>query len=112
MGEVKRKGGSFMRINTKGNNPFGKKLRESDPQVDLMISDNLDDNEAVMSLQFAKCSDLVVRRLQIFGSKPGMVVFLRVLVDKQLWDDGFLTPLMQKEAIPLDDPSQLYEQLK
>ncbi|WP_379150819.1 spore germination protein [Paenibacillus sp. sgz5001063] len=101
-----------MKSNSKVNNPFGKKLRESEPPVDLMISGTLDDNEAAMNQQFSKCYDLVVRRLQIFGSQPGMVVFLKVLVDKQLWDDGFLTPLMQKEAVPLDDPSQLYEQLK
>lgn len=101
-----------MRNNQKTNNPFEKKLRESDTQVDLMISDNLDDNEAAMNQHFSKCYDLVVRRLHIFGSVSGMVVFLKVLIDKQLWDDGFLNPLMQQEAIPLDEPSQIYEQLK
>nr|WP_245237482.1 spore germination protein [Paenibacillus ihuae] len=89
--------------------PFGKKLKELDKTMELKISSELDDNETLLTQLFANCSDLVVRKLHMFGSIPGMVVYLDVLVDDQLWDDGFLEPLMQPEAASSSISSQLYE---
>ncbi|ASA23678.1 spore germination protein [Paenibacillus donghaensis] len=92
--------------------PFEKKLKELDYAIESKISDKLDDNESVINQLFANCSDFVVRRLHIFGSIPSMVVYFDVLVDNQLWDIGFLEPLMLHESVSIDSPLQLYEQLK
>ncbi|WP_019910151.1 spore germination protein [Paenibacillus sp. HW567] len=91
---------------------LGKRLMQSEPAIDLEISESLDSNEEAIAQLFANCSDLVVRRLHMFGSMPGMAVYLDVLVDQQAWDDGFLAPLMQQEVVPLDNSSQVYEHLK
>ncbi|MNO27679.1 Spore germination protein A1 [compost metagenome] len=101
-----------MKIREKRSDPLEKKLKASAQTTDLKISDHLDDNETALTQVFTNCSDFVVRRLDMFGTMHGMVVFLDVLVDKQLWDDGLLAPLMQQAAVPVDSPSQLYEQLK
>lgn len=92
--------------------PFEKKLKELNYTIESKICDNLDDNELIIKQLFANCSDLVVRRLHVFGSIPGMAVYLEVLVDNQLWDIGFLEPLMLHEPVSIDNPLQLYEQLK
>lgn len=92
--------------------PFEKKLKELNYTIESKICDNLDDNELTIKQLFANCSDLVVRRLHVFGSIPGMAVYLEVLVDNQLWDVGFLEPLMLHEPVSIDNPLQLYEQLK
>lgn len=101
-----------MKLKRKATDPFSKKLKALEPEINLNISERLDDNETAITQVFANCSDLVVRRLLMFGSMPAMVVYLDVLIDKQLWDDGFLEPLMQQETPPIDCPSQLNEQLE
>ncbi|MGN7761925.1 spore germination protein [Paenibacillus sp. 22594] len=101
-----------MKTKKKVSGPFENRLKELEKTIELKISSKLDDNETALTQLFANCSDLVVRKLHMFGSIPGMVVYLDVLVDKQTWDDGFLEPLMQPEAVSSDSPRQLYEILK
>lgn len=91
--------------------PIQKKLKDLGPAIESKISDKLDDNESAIKQLFVNCSDLIVRRLHIFGSTPAMVVYLEVLIDKQLWDTGFLEPLMLQDPVPIDSPHQLSEQL-
>ncbi|MHA6533445.1 spore germination protein [Paenibacillus sp. BAC0078] len=101
-----------MKTKKRVSDPFDKKLRELEKTTELTISSNLDDNEAAINQLFTNCSDLVVRRLHMLGSIPGMAVYLDVLVDDHIWDDGFLEPLMQPEAVSSSNPPQLYEMLK
>lgn len=101
-----------MKTKKRVSDPFANKLRDSEKITSLKISSSLDGNEAAINQLFANCSDLVVRRLYMLGSIPGMVVYLDVLVDDQIWDDGFLEPLMQPDAVSSNDPSQLYDLLK
>ncbi|WNS44070.1 spore germination protein [Paenibacillus sp. MMS20-IR301] len=92
--------------------PFAAQIKALEPEHDQGVHEQLSDNEAAITGVFANCSDLVVRRLLIFGTIPAMIVYLDVLIDKQLWDDGFLEPLMQQEAIKDVSSSELYEVLQ
>lgn len=101
-----------MKTKKRVSDPFEEKLKELDFTIESNISAKLDDNESALNQLFAKCSDLVMRRLYLFGTIPGMAVYLEVLVDKQFWDTGFLEPLMQQEPVSIDTPLQLYDQMK
>lgn len=101
-------------MKTKSGTPdhFDKKLKSLEPAIESKISGKLDENVSAIQQIFAKCSDLVVRKLQCFGSMPGVVVYLDELIDKQVWDTGFLEPIMLQEAGPADTPAQLCEMLQ
>ncbi|MDF9844368.1 MULTISPECIES: spore germination protein [unclassified Paenibacillus] len=100
-----------MRLNKRSKDPFAKKINALEPEIDSNISDRLEDNRNCITQVFENCSDLVVRKLLIFGSMPAIAVYLDVLIDKQLWDDGFLEPIMQESEPPVSDLSRLHEQL-
>ncbi|WP_042197066.1 spore germination protein [Paenibacillus camerounensis] len=101
-----------MRANKRATDPFAKKASALEPEIDIEISERMKDNKKCIAQVFANCCDLVVRELLIFGSMPAVVVYFDVLIDKQLWDDGFLEPLMQEATPPIRSLSQLQEQLK
>ncbi|MNB81064.1 Spore germination protein A1 [compost metagenome] len=101
-----------MRVNKRATDPFATKIKALDAEIDMPISEKLDDNKECMNQVFANCSDLIVRKVLIFGSMPALLVYLGVLTDKQTWDDGFLEPLMQEAATPITSIPQLHEQLR
>lgn len=87
-------------------------IKELEFTFDEDLSDQLSDNETALRQAFANCSDLVVRKLHIFGSIPCMAVYLDVLVDDSMWDAGLLRPLLNLETMDFDSPAQVIEQLK
>ena len=70
--------------------PFEKKLKGLESAIHVDISSQMDENIDLLKQQFANCSDLVIRRLQVLGSMPGVAIYLDVLVDSEMWDIGFL----------------------
>ncbi|MFC5702805.1 spore germination protein [Cohnella faecalis] len=76
------------------------------------LSETLDDNEAVIRSVFDRCSDLIVRRLQLPGSVSCMAVYLSVLIDDDKWSSGLLQPLMNLDTDRLEDRSKLLEWLR
>lgn len=89
-----------------------KKLARIDPTPDSALSDSLDSNLAVIKQTFVNCTDLITRKFYIFHSVPCLAVYLDVLVDDKLWDDGLLTPLMLLDPGDYESPEQLVERLK
>jgi spore germination protein KA len=89
-------------------------MKELEYASEMPLSDCLDHNESALRQAFANCADLIVRRLQIFGSIPCMVAYFDVLVDKKLWNAGFLEPLMRQDLFSTESPQplQITEQLK
>jgi spore germination protein KA len=87
-------------------------IKDFDITIDEELSDQLSDNETALRKAFFNCSDLVVRKLHIFGSIPCMAVFLDVLVDDSVWDSGLLRPLLNLETMDFDSPAHIIEQLK
>lgn len=91
--------------------PFEKKLKGLESAIHVDISSQMDENIDLLKQQFANCSDLVIRRLQVLGSMPGVAIYLDVLVDSEMWDIGFLQPLMLQDRSHVESPAQLYELL-
>lgn len=89
-----------------------KKLAGIDPTPDTPLSDSLDLNEAAIRQAFMHCADLVTRKFYIVHSLPCLAVYLEVLVDHTLWDEGLLTPLMKLDPKEAESPEQLIERLK
>ncbi|MGM0881614.1 MAG: spore germination protein [Bacillota bacterium] len=88
------------------------KLKEIEYTTEEDLSDNLAINELVLRQTFANCSDLIIRKIHVFGSNLCMAVYLDVLVDDTMWDAGLLGPLVNHEAVDFDNPAQLIEQLR
>lgn len=88
------------------------KLEGIDPISDTPLSDSLDRNEEAIRQAFVNCTDLITRKFYIYRSVPCLAVYLDVLVDHALWDDGLLTPLMSFEDNETDSSEQLIERLK
>lgn len=85
------------------------KLEELEYTIEAELFDNLDDNELVIKEIFSNCTDLVIRKFQAFGTISCMAVYLDVLIDAKVWDDGLLEPLMKQESVAFDSPSQLFD---
>ncbi|MBB6633163.1 spore germination protein [Cohnella thailandensis] len=64
------------------------------------VSDKLEDNERHIRTVFDKCADLVVRRLDLPGSVPCLAVYLNMLIDDTVWEEGVLKPLLNLDAEP------------
>ncbi|WP_138750932.1 spore germination protein [Paenibacillus sinopodophylli] len=91
---------------------FDKQVNGLGFHLDEPISTNLDDNESMLQRVFSNCTDLIIRKLSLFDSKPGLVVYLDVLVDEMLWNDGLLDPLMEQTDEGSETAEQLIEQVK
>lgn len=91
---------------------MNQKLKEIEYTVEEELQGNLADNEMALRQAFTNCSDLIVRKLHVFGSSLCMAVYLDVLVDDTMWDAGLLGPLLNQETVDFDNPAQLIEQLK
>lgn len=89
-----------------------KKLEKLEYTTESDLFDKLDDNEASLKQTFANCTDLIVRKINIFDSIPCMLVYLQVLVDSIYLDEGLLKPLMQNERVKYENASQLIERME
>ncbi|MBW5445670.1 spore germination protein [Cohnella sp. CFH 77786] len=90
---------------------IGQQIEELSYTADTVISDKLADNEAEIVAIFDKCSDLVVRKMELPGSVPCLVVYLNVLVEDVSWDGGLLEPLSSFKADPSAGPDAYIDQL-
>lgn len=88
------------------------KLGALGPSPVTPLADSLDENEAFIRTAFSQCSDLIIRRISMFQSIPCLAVYLDVLVDDCLWDDGLLLPLMKKQDVEACSYEQLIEYVK
>ncbi|MGZ7444385.1 spore germination protein [Paenibacillus sp. TH7-28] len=98
--------------NTRLSKRLAKKLSGIDPTPDVPLSDSLVLNEAAIRQNFMHCADLVTRKFYIVHSLPCLAVYLKVLVDHTLWDEGLLMPLMKLDPKEAEPPEQLIERLK
>lgn len=75
------------------------------------LSCHLDDNEKSLKQIFSSCADLILRKLDLYGSTRCIAAYLDVLVDESTWSSGLLHPLMNVPA-EYSTPGELIEQLK
>ncbi|MCZ8512788.1 spore germination protein [Paenibacillus filicis] len=61
---------------------------------------------------FSNCSDLIVRRVHLFGSIPCMLVFFRELVDSKQLDEELLKTLLINKTIESNVTTRIIEQMK
>ncbi len=95
----------------KGRFKLEKIIAESDTTINAELFDNLNENETALEQIFLNCSDLVVKKFNLFDSFPCMLVYLDVIVDATQLEEGILRPLLALDSASADDPSQLVEQL-
>ncbi|MDQ0900675.1 MULTISPECIES: spore germination protein [unclassified Paenibacillus] len=81
-------------------------------EIEEELSDKLDANEAWLKQTFSNCSDLIVRKVNLYDSIPCMLVFFKELVDTKQLDDELLKTLFNDMTIELDTSTQLIEQMK
>src|SRR6476620_2264540 len=76
------------------------------------LSDNLNDTEEQIRQIFANCSDLLIRKITLVDSTQILLVYLKVLVDDKMLDDGLMKHLMNIESLKSESAIGMMEWLE
>lgn len=61
-----------------------------------MISKNIDENKQAMKEIFNNTSDLVIHEFRILSEERSFIAYINGIVDREMLNEGLLTPLMNK----------------
>lgn len=77
-----------------------------------VLSLSLQKNEDRLRAIFSSCSDIVIRTIKVFHTKPCIVVFIDGLVDTNHLDQALLKPMMQLKLESFDSVSTFASMLQ
>jgi spore germination protein len=83
-----------------------------DMKVEGELSDDLDDNEALLRQIFSNCSDFYMRKVVFFNSVPAVIVYFQGLVESEHIETALLKPLSKYENVPYDHSSSFIEWMR
>ncbi|OXM87286.1 spore germination protein [Paenibacillus rigui] len=80
--------------------------------VEGELLSSLSDNEQWIQETFANCTDLMIRKLQLFDSIPCIIVFFQELIDMKQLDEELLSPLLKNKSVTYGTVPQLIESIE